>query len=72
MEQLAFFPEIYDKTQKRIEKEVIKVLKEYRTLKIRMENQQENRLEGIGLFPEIRDKRKISDMEFKQIDKELM
>ncbi|MES5869207.1 ArpU family phage packaging/lysis transcriptional regulator [Bacillus cereus group sp. RP32] len=71
MEQLAFFPEIDDKTQKTIEKEVIKVLKEYRALKIRMENQQENRMEGISLFPEIRDTRKISDIKFKQIDKAL-
>ncbi|WP_277561557.1 ArpU family transcriptional regulator [Bacillus cereus] len=36
-----------------------------------MENQQENRLEGISLFAEIRDTRKISDMKFKQIDKAL-
>ncbi|CUB41017.1 hypothetical protein BN2127_JRS4_03604 [Bacillus cereus] len=51
MEQLAFFPEIDDKTQKRIEKEVIKVLKEYRALKIRMENQQEKQTGRNKLIP---------------------
>ncbi|HEK9103311.1 TPA: ArpU family transcriptional regulator [Bacillus pseudomycoides] len=71
MEQLVFFPEIDDKTQKAIEKEVIKVLKDYRALKIRIENQQENDREGISLFPEIRNTRKISDIKFRQIDKAL-
>lgn len=71
MEQLAFFPEIDDKTQKAIEKEVIKVLKDYRALKIRIENQQENDREGINLFPEIRNTKKISDIKFRQINKAL-
>ncbi|HFK1441886.1 ArpU family transcriptional regulator [Bacillus cereus] len=71
MEQLAFFPEINDKTQKAIEKEVIKVLKDYRALKIRIENQQENDREGINLFPEIRNTKKISDIKFRQINKAL-
>ncbi|MGG0155754.1 ArpU family transcriptional regulator [Bacillus mycoides] len=36
-----------------------------------MENQQENIREGISLFPEIRDTRKISGIKFRQIDKAL-
>ncbi|MDY8166104.1 ArpU family phage packaging/lysis transcriptional regulator [Bacillus thuringiensis] len=71
MEQLAFFPEIDDETYKKIQKEVVSILKEYRALKVRFENEIEQEQEGISLFPEIRNTRRVSNIKFKQIDKAL-
>lgn len=47
------------------------ILKEYRALKIRFENEVEQEQEGISLFPEIRNTRRVSNIKFKQIDKAL-
>lgn len=71
MEQLAFFPEIDDDTYKKIQREVVSILKEYRALKVRFENEMEQDQEGISLFPEIRNTRRVSNIKFKQIDKAL-
>lgn len=71
MEQLAFFPEIDDETYKKIQKEVVSILKEYRALKVRFENETEQEQEGISLFPEIRNTRRVSNIKFKQIDRAL-
>ncbi|HDR3494239.1 ArpU family transcriptional regulator [Bacillus wiedmannii] len=70
-QQLAFFPEIDDETYKKIQKEVVSILKEYRALKVRFENEIEQEQEGISLFPEIRNTRRVSNIKFKQIDKAL-
>ncbi|HDX9614438.1 TPA: ArpU family transcriptional regulator [Bacillus toyonensis] len=69
MEQLAFLPEIDGETYKKIQKEVVSILKEYRALKVRFENGTEQEQEGISLFPEIRKTRRESNIKFKQIDK---
>lgn len=67
MEQLSLLPTIDRETEKKVQKEVVKILKEYRALKVRFENE----VEGISLFPEIRNTRHISNIKFKQIDKAL-
>ncbi|SLK20631.1 ArpU family phage packaging/lysis transcriptional regulator [Bacillus toyonensis] len=69
--QLTLLPAIDRETEKQVQKEVAKILKEYRALKTRFENEVELKHEGISLFPEIRDTRHISNIKFKQIDKAL-
>nr|EJQ80323.1 hypothetical protein IGC_02335 [Bacillus cereus HuA4-10] len=54
--QLTLLPDIDDK---KVQKEVVSVLKEYRALKMRFSNDVEQ--EGISLFPELRDSRKRKD-----------
>ncbi|XLP25794.1 ArpU family transcriptional regulator (plasmid) [Bacillus toyonensis] len=50
---------------------MVSILKEYRTLKVRFEIETEREQEEIGLFPEIRNTRRVSNIKFKQIDKAL-
>ncbi|EDX54275.1 phage transcriptional regulator, ArpU family (plasmid) [Bacillus cereus W] len=71
MEQLAFLPVMDKEMEKKIQKEVVSILKEYRALKARFENEVELQQEGISLFPEIRDTRHVSNIKFKQIEKAL-
>ncbi|MFK4380218.1 ArpU family phage transcriptional regulator [Bacillus sp. RC218] len=66
MEQLTLLPAIDDK---KVQKEVVSILKEYRALKMRFNNEVEQ--EGISLFPEIRNSRRISELKVKQIEKTL-
>ncbi|MBY7125176.1 MULTISPECIES: ArpU family transcriptional regulator [unclassified Bacillus (in: firmicutes)] len=70
MEQLAFLPVMDKEMEKKMQKEVVSILKEYRALKARFENEVEQQ-EGISLFPEIRNTRHVSNIKFKQIDKAL-
>lgn len=69
--KLTLLPAIDRETEKQVQKEVVKILKEYRALKPRFENEVGLKHEGISLFPEIRDTRHISNIKFKQIDKAL-
>ncbi|MGG0209538.1 ArpU family phage packaging/lysis transcriptional regulator [Bacillus mycoides] len=69
--QLTLLPQIDRETEKQVQREVVKILKEYRALKTRFENEVELKHEGISLFPEIRNTRHISNIKFKQIDKAL-
>lgn len=71
MEQLAFLPVMDKEMEKKMQKEVVSILKEYRALKARFENEVELQQEGISLFPEIRDTRHVSNIKFKQIEKVL-
>ncbi|CAM4100186.1 TPA: ArpU family transcriptional regulator [Bacillus cereus] len=71
MEQLAFLPIMDKEMEKKMQKEVVSILKEYRALKARFENEVEQQQEGISLFPEIRNTRHVSNIKFKQIDKAL-
>ncbi|MCU4969273.1 ArpU family transcriptional regulator [Bacillus toyonensis] len=71
MEQLAFLPVMDKEMEKKMQKEVVSILKEYRALKARFENEVEQQQEGISLFPEIRNTRHVSNIKFKQIDKAL-
>ncbi|MBE7105177.1 ArpU family transcriptional regulator [Bacillus cereus] len=66
MEQLSLLPAIDDK---KVQKEVVSILKEYRALKMRFNNEVEQ--EGISLFPEIRNSRRMSELKVKQIEKTL-
>lgn len=71
MEQLAFLPVMDKEMEKKMQKEVVSILKEYRALKARFENEMEQQQEGISLFPELRNTRHVSNIKFKQIDKAL-
>jgi ArpU family phage transcriptional regulator len=71
MEQLAFLPVMDKEMEKKMQKEVVSILKEYRALKARFENEMEQQQEGISLFPEISNTRHVSNVKFKQIDKAL-
>ncbi|HHB2941839.1 TPA: ArpU family phage packaging/lysis transcriptional regulator [Bacillus cereus] len=64
--QLTLLPDIDDK---KVQKEVVSILKEYRALKMRFSNELEQ--EGISLFPELRDSRVTSRMKVQQIEKAL-
>ncbi|TNP10773.1 ArpU family transcriptional regulator [Bacillus tropicus] len=71
MEQLAFLPKLDRETEKKVQKEVVSILKEYRALKIFFENEAEQQQEGISLFPEIRNTKRVNQIKFKQVDKAL-
>lgn len=71
MEQLAFLPKLDRETEKKVQKEVVSILKEYRALKICFENEAEQQQEGISLFPEIRNTKRVNQIKFKQVDKAL-
>lgn len=64
--QLTLLPAIDDK---KVQKEVVSVLKEYRVLKMRFSNDVEQ--EGISLFPELRDSRNTSKWKVQQVEKAL-
>ncbi|SCV20693.1 ArpU family phage transcriptional regulator [Bacillus cereus] len=64
--QLTLLPAIDDKE---VQKEVVRVLKEYRALKMRFSNEVEQ--EGISLFPELRDSRNTSKWKVQQVEKAL-
>jgi len=57
VEQLSLLPEIDDK---KVQKEVVSILKEYRALKMRFNNEVEQ--EGISLFPELRNSKTTNKM----------
>ncbi|HEK9103683.1 TPA: ArpU family transcriptional regulator [Bacillus pseudomycoides] len=71
MEQLSFFPEITNEEYKLIQKAIVKVLRDYKALSVRMMNQSECERESIQLFPELRDTRKINDYKYLQIKRAL-
>lgn len=64
--QLSLLPDIDDK---KVQKEVVSILKEYRALKMRFSNEVEQ--EGISLFPELRDSRNTSKWKVQQVEKAL-
>ncbi|ABY46509.1 ArpU family phage packaging/lysis transcriptional regulator [Bacillus mycoides] len=66
MEQLTLLPAIDDK---KVQKEVVSILKEYRALKMRFNNEVEQ--EGISLFPELRNSKTMSQFKVRQIEKVL-
>ncbi|MCA1002779.1 ArpU family phage packaging/lysis transcriptional regulator [Bacillus thuringiensis] len=71
MEQLTFFPELDRETERKVQKEVIKILKDYRVLKICIENKEEQKREGVSPFPEIRDTKHINEIKFRQVERVL-
>ncbi|KLV27243.1 ArpU family transcriptional regulator [Niallia circulans] len=69
MGQLSFFEPINDKELRNI---LIKELKHYKALKVKLENQKENKDGGIvDLFPTLRNTDKISEYKVKQIERAL-
>ncbi|EJQ90046.1 hypothetical protein [Bacillus cereus] len=71
MKQLSLLPVMDREMEKQVQKEVASILKEYRALKTRFDNELEQQQEGISLFPEIRNTRHVSNIKFKQIEKTL-
>ncbi|SCC55530.1 ArpU family phage packaging/lysis transcriptional regulator [Bacillus wiedmannii] len=64
--QLTLSPDIDDK---KVQKDVVSVLKEYRALKMRFSNDVEK--EGNSLFPELSDSRNMSKWKVQQVEKAL-
>ncbi|MCU5684103.1 ArpU family transcriptional regulator [Bacillus wiedmannii] len=64
--QLTLLPDIDDK---KVQKDVVSVLKEYRALKMRFSNDVEK--EGNSLLPELRDSRNMSKWKVQQAEKAL-
>ncbi|WP_243526858.1 ArpU family transcriptional regulator [Bacillus pseudomycoides] len=71
MKQLSLLPTIDKETEKKVQKEVINILKEYRVLKIYFENAVEQKREGVILFPRISDMESLNRMKFEQIERVL-
>lgn len=71
MEQITLLPVMDKEMKKRLQQEVVSILKEYRTLKTRFNNEVKQQQEGSSLFSEIRNTRHVSNIKFKQIEKAL-
>ncbi len=67
-EQLTLLEPVDEKLVRKI---VIKELKEYRALKVQVENKEECERTGLELFPSIRNSRHINELKVKQIDRAL-
>ncbi|KMP32210.1 ArpU family transcriptional regulator [Bacillus cereus] len=70
--QLTLLPAIDKETEKKVQKEVVSILKEYRALKVCSENKAEQQQEGISLFPEIRDTKHVNQIKLRQVERALM
>lgn len=67
--QLSFFPIVNEKEVRKI---LIKELKHYKALKIKLENQKQNKELGLrNLFPIVRNTDDISEFKVKQMEKAL-
>ncbi|KFM95207.1 ArpU family transcriptional regulator [Bacillus clarus] len=71
MKQLFLIPTIDKETEKKVHKEVINILKEYRALKIYFENVAEQKREGVILFSKMNEMENINRMKFEQIERVL-
>lgn len=67
-EQLSFLPEVDEKAVRKI---VIKLLKEYRALKVQIENKQESISVGFTPFPSLRDSYNWNEVKVRQMDRAL-
>jgi ArpU family phage transcriptional regulator len=67
-EQLSFLPEVDEKAVRKI---VIKLLKEYRALKVQIENKQESINVGFAPFPSLRDSYNWNEVKVRQMDRAL-
>lgn len=69
MSQLSFFEDIDEKEMRRL---VVKELKNYKALCVRMKNQEEQAQAGcVVLFPKLKDDDKNHEIRFKQIERTL-
>ncbi|MCW1239240.1 ArpU family phage packaging/lysis transcriptional regulator [Bacillus pretiosus] len=69
MNQLSFFEDIDEKEMRRL---VVKELKNYKALCVRMKNQEEQAQAGcVVLFPKMKDDDKNHEIRFKQIERTL-
>ncbi|WP_342515431.1 ArpU family phage packaging/lysis transcriptional regulator [Sutcliffiella sp. FSL R7-0096] len=67
-EQLSFLPNV---NEKEVRKLVIRELKDYRALKVQLENKNERVTAGVNLFPTLRNSHEINEMKVKQIERAL-
>ncbi|WP_241475242.1 ArpU family phage packaging/lysis transcriptional regulator [Priestia flexa] len=67
-EQLSFLEKVDEKEVRKI---VIQLLKEYRTLKVQVENKKECVSVGVDLFPSLRDSYNHNELKVKQIERAL-
>ncbi|MEC0417062.1 ArpU family phage packaging/lysis transcriptional regulator [Bacillus subtilis] len=67
-EQLSFMVPVDARAVRKI---VIKELKDYRALKVQMENKRECESAGMSLFPSLRDSHNINELKVKQMERAL-
>ncbi|MCV9884714.1 ArpU family phage packaging/lysis transcriptional regulator [Metabacillus halosaccharovorans] len=67
-EQLSLLEQV---DEKEVRKLVIKELKNYRAIKVQLENKQECNQAGVALFPTLRDSGNINALKIKQIERAL-
>ena len=67
-EQLSFLDDVDEKAVRRI---VIKKLKNYRAIKVQLENKKECSSAGINIFPSLRNSYSINELKVKQMERAL-
>ncbi|MCM3411477.1 ArpU family phage packaging/lysis transcriptional regulator [Metabacillus litoralis] len=67
-EQLSLLEQV---DEKEVRKLVIKELKNYRAIKVQLENKKESNQAGVALFPTLRDSANINALKIKQIERAL-
>ncbi|WP_258729672.1 ArpU family phage packaging/lysis transcriptional regulator [Bacillus atrophaeus] len=67
-EQLSFMSSVDARAVRKI---VIKELKDYRALKVQIENKRECESAGMSLFPSLRDSHNINELKVKQMERAL-
>lgn len=68
MAQLSFLDDVDEKAVRKI---VIKELKNYRALKVQLENKKECSSTGINIFPSLRDSFTVNELKVKQMERAL-
>ncbi|MED1025946.1 ArpU family transcriptional regulator [Bacillus licheniformis] len=68
IEQLTFFEPVDTKAVREI---VIKELKDYRAIKVQLENQKECETRGMKAFPSLRDSSAFNELKVKQMERAL-
>ncbi|WJE55935.1 ArpU family transcriptional regulator (plasmid) [Bacillus cereus] len=69
MKQLSLLSTIDKETEKKIQKEVINILKEYQALKMRLEHEAEQ--DYINVFPELHDSKALCRLKVRRIEQVL-
>ncbi|OLF94566.1 hypothetical protein CHCC20441_2061 [Bacillus licheniformis] len=67
-EQLSFLDDVDEKAVRKI---VIKELKNYRALKVQLENKKECSSAGFNIFPSLRDSFTVNELKVKQMERAL-
>ncbi len=71
LKQVRLFSTIDRETEKKIQKEVVSILKSYCALKVCYENELEQKRAGVTLFTELLDTKQVNQMKLRQIERTL-